>query len=329
MTVYISFPSYSLGSQQSTLEIAHQNGQLYSSVDALQDAGFDKHNVCLPEETAYDLAKSTLDDMIATYPEAQALLPSVDLIIYVTCLPLNGNLGDTNAFTESKDVKHYMDFPASRLQADYGMGNAFVMGLNQQACTGMLGSLRVAKAMLESEKNINTVLCITADRFPEGAAYEQAYNLISDGGAACIVSRERHSDASPCYELIGAHHITNGAMATADDEETAGFYFSYSHRMITDLCATHDLSPSDINWIVPQNTNRKAWRILSSVLRFEFDNILMPTIGTVGHCISGDNIINLKTVQSQETMASGDIILLPMAGFGLNWSSVLLRKVGN
>ncbi|MFZ5604489.1 MAG: 3-oxoacyl-[acyl-carrier-protein] synthase III C-terminal domain-containing protein [Pseudomonadota bacterium] len=322
--IYLNFPAFRLGSQRRTLAEAEAANGLFSAASALEDAGFGTHHVCPEGESAYDLARGALDDMLTTYPETRDLLPKIDLILYVTCLPLNGNNGDVHQFESSRDVKHLMDFPASRLQADFGMDNAYVMGINQQACTGMLGSIRVASAMLEAEPDMQHILCITADRFPAGAAYEQAYNLISDGGAACIVSREARG-----YRFLGAHHITNGAMATANDEETAGFYFSYSHRMITELCRKAGITPADVQWIVPQNTNRKAWRILSSVLRFDFQRILMPTIGTAGHCISGDNIINLKTVQAEGRIQPGDKILLPMAGFGLNWSCILLEKVAD
>lgn len=321
-STYIHFPAFRLGQTAQTLEQARQQGALLSEVQALSDAGFHQHYVCGDQQSAYDLAKGALDDMIETYPEARAWLADIDAILYVTCLPLNGNHGDTTQFDVTHDVKHLMDFPASRLQADYGMEKAFVMGINQQACTGMLGSIRVANALLMAEPGLNKILCITADRFPKGAIYEQAYNLISDGGAACIVSREARG-----FRYLGANHITNGAMATANDEETAGFYFSYSHRLINDVCKQAGITPADVQWIVPQNTNRKAWRILSSVLRFDFNRILMPSISTAGHCISGDNIINLKMASQENTFQKGDKLLLPMAGFGLNWSCILVEKV--
>src|SRR5690606_19912326 len=213
--IYLNFPAFRLGGQRRTLAETEAANGLFSAASALADAGFATHHVCPEGESAYDLAKGALDDMLTSYPETRDLLPQIDLILYVTCLPLNGNTGDVAQFAHSRDVKYLMDFPASRLQADFGMDKAYVMGVNQQACTGMLGSIRVAHAMLQAEPDMQQVLCITADRFPPGAAYEQAYNLISDGGAACIVSREPRG-----YRYLGAHHITNGAMAAADDEET-------------------------------------------------------------------------------------------------------------
>ncbi|HEX4939473.1 MAG TPA: 3-oxoacyl-[acyl-carrier-protein] synthase III C-terminal domain-containing protein [Candidatus Kapabacteria bacterium] len=317
LDVYVHDFALSLGDHEYSLEESVAAGRTHTGTQALAEAGFRRHRVCRAEQSAYDLARAAVTPIAGAAEGAGA-------IIYATCLPLNGNIGDEARFRETRDVKHLMDFPVSHLQADFHLDRAAAIGLGQQACTSMLGSMRLARALLRDEPELGRILCVSADRFPPGAEHEQAYNLISDGGAACIVSREARG-----YRFLGAHHITNGAMATANDEETAGFYFSYSHRMITELCRKAGITPADVQWIVPQNTNRKAWRILSSVLRFDFQRILMPTIGTAGHCISGDNIINLKTVQAEGRIQPGDKILLPMAGFGLNWSCILLEKVAD
>jgi 3-oxoacyl-[acyl-carrier-protein] synthase-3 len=215
-----------------------------------------------------------------------------------------------------------MDFPVSHLQSDFNMSRAFVMGVNQTACTSLLGSLRVAKALLASEPNLIDVLCLTADRFPNGAKYEQGYNLISDGAACCSVSKQKGQ-----FRIVDCHQISNGAMARASDEETAGFYFNYTCRSLTEILQRNEMVLDDINWIVPQNTNVKAWQVLSSVLNFDFEKVLMPTRREIGHCISGDNIINLMVANDRAMIGDGERILMPMAGFGLNWSCVILEKV--
>jgi 3-oxoacyl-[acyl-carrier-protein] synthase-3 len=215
-----------------------------------------------------------------------------------------------------------MDFPGSHLQADFGLDNATVFGLNQQACTSMLGSLRLAGMLISSEPDISKVLCVTADRFPENALYEQAYNLISDGAAACIVSNQPGG-----FKLVAWHGITNGALAFASDDETVGTFFNYSYAAINKVLTKAKMSIKELSWIVPQNTNRKAWQILCSLLKFDFARVYLPTLPEVGHVISADNIINLKHLQEQNTLNAGDRVLLFMAGYGLNWQCVVLEKV--
>src|SRR5262249_5842275 len=159
-------------------------GRTHTGAHALGEAGFRRHRVCRDEQSAYDLARAAVTPIAGAAADAGA-------IIYATCLPLNGNIGDGERFRATRDVKHLMDFPVSHLQADFGFDRAAAIGLGQQACTSMLGSMRLARALLRDEPELGRILCVSADRFPAGAEHEQAYNLISDGAAACVGSRER------------------------------------------------------------------------------------------------------------------------------------------
>ena len=316
--VFLSHFSSALGSKVQTVEQAEKAGQLFSPAAALRDAGFESHHVCPDDENSYHLAARAFADS-GIDPQA------IDAMIYSTCLPLNGNIGDvgnTENFADSRDVKHVMRFPASKLQAEFGMDNAFIIGLNQQACTGMLGALRIARNMLYSEDGLKQILCITADRFPQNAIYEQAYNLISDGAAACLVSREAQG-----FRLLDIHHISNGAMVNASDDETVGSYFNYTCRLIDEALERAACTMQDIRWVVPQNTNRKAWNILSGLLNLQSSQAFFPVMGQTGHVISADNIINLEQLQQSEQLSSGDRVLTFMAGFGSNWQCAILEAI--
>ena len=311
---FIDHLSFALGEQAVAVEESAEKGILISSPEVLKEAGFEQHHVCAEQTTAYDLARQSVGEIAGD-------LGDIGAIVYSTCIPANGSIGSRSRFAETGDVKYLMDFPASHLQADFNLHKAIVIGLNQQACTGMLGSLQIAKMLLASEPDISRVLCVTADRFPEGALYEQSYNLISDGAAACVVSTTAEG-----FRMIAHHSVTNGAMARASDDETVGSFFSYTHRAIQDSLAKAGLDIKQLDWIVAQNTNRKAWQILSRLLKFDFERVYFPTIREVGHVISGDNIINLKRMVEEKKVKSGERVLLFMAGYGLNWQCVVLEK---
>ncbi len=305
---------YALGSLKHDVHESAAAGRTRNPAAAFVESGFRWHHVCADGETAYDLAREAV---LATGAE----LGPIDAIVYATCIPANANLGRPERFTETADVKHLMDFPASRLQADLGLDRAFVVGLGQQACTSMLGSLRIAHGLLATDESMSRILCVSADRFPPGATYEQAYSLISDGAAACVVSRE-----PAAYRLLAAHHITNGAMVAADDDETVGSYFAYTHRLVTELLAKARLTVDDVDWVVPQNTDLKAWQILSRLLRIDPAKVCCPSVPDVAHVISGDNIVNLSWLQDRGVVQQGQRLLLTMAGYGMNWQGVLLER---
>lgn len=310
---YVGHLSHALGDRSATVEQAEAAGRLVSGAAAIRDAGFDRHHVAAPGVSAYELARR------AVSPIAD-VLGDVGAIVYVTCLPASGSLGASQAYADSRDVKHLMDFPASHLQADFGLGRAAIFGLAQQACAGMLGSLRLARSLLLAEPGLDRILCVTADRFPEGALYEQAYNLMSDGATACVVSAEPAG-----FRLRAFHAISNGALARVSDDEAAGSFFVYGHRTIVECLGQAGLALTDVDWIVPQNMNHRAWGILARLLGYPLERVLTPSLAEVGHVVCGDNLINLERLQAAGRFARGDTILLFMAGYGLNWQCALLE----
>ena len=312
--VFVDHIGYALGEVTRTVEETGARGDLLSQPEVLREAGFCVHHVSGPRQTAYDFARQAVQTV-------ERELGNVGAIIYSTCIPANAKIGRADTYLESRDVKNLMDFPASHLQSDFGLDRAIVIGLSQQACTGLLGSLRLAQALLRSEPETERVLCLTSDRFPEGALYEQSYNLISDGAAACVVSL-----APASFRLLAAHGITNGALAQASDDETAGSFFAYTHRVIQETLAKAGLQISDVAWFVAQNMNRKATDILARLLKFDPGRAVSPTLPEVAHVISGDNLINLKYLAERGQIQGGERVLLCMAGYGLNWQCVILEK---
>lgn len=307
--LFVGSFAYALGARKLHVRESAAAGLLCSAAEDLEAAGFRWHRVCEPGETAYDLARAAVGELAE-----RGELGDVDAIVYATCLPTHKSVGPV------RDVKELMDFPASRLQAEFGLSRAIVVGLHQQACTGMLGSLRVAGALLSTEPGWRRVLCVTADRFPPGAWYEQAYNLISDGGAACVVGR----DPAP-FRLLTVHQITNGGLATAGDDETVGTYFAYTHRVVRETVARAGLTPGELDWIVTQNMHSKAWQILARLLDVDHARVWCPTLRDVGHVISADAVVNLSALLASGRVRPGQRIALVMAGFGLNWQGAVLE----
>lgn len=312
---FLSHLTLALGERGVDLETSAASGRLLSRADDLRSAGFERHWLAAEDSTGLDLA-------IRAVSPLRDELVEVDVLIYATALPCNSNVGRAEDFAATGDVRHLMDFPASRLQTHFALHEATVIGIGQQACTGVLGALRLGRSLLASEPELRRVLCVTADRFPEGAHYEQAYNLISDGASACLLSRQPRG-----FRIIAGHHITNGAQARVSSEETAGAFFPYMHRLVTETLAKAGHRKEQLAWVVTQNTYTKAWLILSSLLGLDPGIFYHPTLADVGHVISSDCLANLAELERQQSLVSGDMILLIMAGYGSNWQSVLLERV--
>lgn len=314
MAAYLNAMAFALGEVERSVEEADALGLLISGAPALRAAGFARQHASPAGATAYDLARRAVEPL-------RPHLAGTGALLYATCVPANANLGDPARFAATGDVKYLMDFPASHLQAEFGLDEAFVLGVNQQACTGLLGALRLADLLLAGEPGLQSALCVTADRFPPGAKYEQAYNLISDGAAAMVVGRKPAG-----YRILACHARTNGAWARASDDETVGTFFNHTHRFVGEALAKAGLAAGDLAAIVTQNMNVKAWQILSRLLGIGFDKVAFPTLAEVGHMISGDNIVNLLRLEAEGRVRAGDKLLLLMSGYGLNWQAVVLER---
>jgi 3-oxoacyl-[acyl-carrier-protein] synthase-3 len=310
--VFISGIRHALGTRVSTVEESASAGRTLTPAAALRQAGFEQHWMCAPEETTGDIAHR----IVAAMGDVSAS----GGLIHATCLPQSAALPAPRG-ADSRDVKTHMDFPVSHLQADFGLDNALLLGVNQQACTSLLGALRLARALLIAEPELGTLLCLSADRFPDGALYEQSYSLISDGGAGCTVSGDDGE-----LRIVACHHIANGALAQAGDDETVGAYFGYTHRLVTELLERAGTSAADIDWIVPQNLNRRAWEVLARLLGIDPARLWSPTLAEVGHVISGDNLINLAALLESGRLRAGEHVLLVMGGYGMHWQALLLEK---
>jgi 3-oxoacyl-[acyl-carrier-protein] synthase-3 len=102
---------------------------------------------------------------------------------------------------------------------------------------------------------------------------------------------------------------------------------SYTANLVEQALSRLNLKMPDIRWVVPQNTNAKAWTILSRLLGLVPEQAFFPSMAETGHVISADNIINLAELRASGKLQSGDRVLTLMAGFGSNWQSAILEAV--
>ena len=72
--------------------------------------------------------------------------------------------------------------------------------------------------------------------------------------------------------------------------------------------------------------NVKAWQILTRLLKYDEARTFAGSRAEVGHVISGDNIINLDLLLAGGAISPGQFVMLVMAGYGMNWQCVILRK---
>jgi len=305
-------------STRTVRELAGES-QLTSSAETLEGFGFSNVHVGT-SETPYDLALEAATNLLAEKGIDPA---SVGLLIY-------GGTPGAMAFSpaDKADVAaagfcttDRFKYPAARLQFELGLTNASVFGLDQLACTTLLGAMRVARSLCITE-GIERALCVASEFFPMHAGREAIFNCTSD--AACAVLVERCGERN---RLVSASTVTKGYYWDSDAlrDEVVASYFPTARHVAERTIDEAGWAREDVDWIIPHNVSMRSWQILSGLLRLPNARIWSDNIARHGHTLAGDNLINYRDALDAGAVEPGQRVLLFSYGFGAHWTGVAVE----
>lgn len=318
-TPCIAGVSYAFPRESRTVSELAAAGLLHSDGDLLERFGFGRVHVAT-SESPYELA---LDAAGRLMNELGIAPDSVGALIY-------GGTPGTAAFA-SADVAptghsflrttERFRYPGTRLQYDLGLEHASVLGIDQLACIGLFGAVRVARALCVAEE-VDRVLCVTAEFFPADAGREAVFNCTSD--AACAVLVERGGARN---RIVATHHVTKGYYWNADvlREEVVASYFPTARHVIDRATADAGWRPDEIDWVVPHNVSLRSWEILLSLAGLSRARLWTRNVARDGHTLAGDNFINLRDALECGAVMPGDRALLFSYGYGAHWTALALE----
>jgi 3-oxoacyl-[acyl-carrier-protein] synthase-3 len=318
--VSIAGVSYWLPPTSVTARELETRGLLRGSAATLETFGFCQARVATSEthvEMAINAARAVLDET-TTDPS------DVDVVLYAGALSSSATMAPprTGPALQLDGLMDLFKYPASYLQSELDLTNAVVSGVGQQGCASLFSALRQGRDMLIAEPDIETVLCVGADRLPPGAHRDVVYNLVSDGACAALLRRGGHTN-----RIVTCHQITKGAMwdTGSEEAEVIATYFPTARTVIADTLGKAGIGIDDIALIIPHNVSLRSWEILIGMLECPREKLFSTNIGRLGHTIAADNLINLRDVTDAGLISKGDLLLLFTFGFGLNWSCMVLE----
>ena len=89
-------------------------------------------------------------------------------------------------------------YPATRLQYDLDLPNAWPFAVDQLACTTLLGAARIARSLCLTE-GIERALCVSAEFFPANAGREAIFNCNPRGLCRSHRAKRERTDRL-CYQ---------------------------------------------------------------------------------------------------------------------------------
>ena len=311
--------SYVFPAHSRTIGELADERQLTSSAETLESFGFGRVHVAVaesPYELALEAAKRVLLES-AVDPE------SIGLLIY-------GGTPGSMSFAPASDAERAardlctmarFKYPATRLQYDLDIPNAWTFAVDQLACTTLLAAARIARSLCLTE-GIERALCVSSEFFPANAGREAIFNCTSD--AACAVLIERDGERN---RLVSATTVTKGYYWDVDamrDEIVASYFPTARHVMLRTI-AEAGWAPGDVDWIIPHNVSMRSWEILSSLLALPKARVFSDNIFRHGHTLAGDNFINYRDALDGGCIEPGQRVVLFSYGFGAHWTGVAVE----
>lgn len=244
----------------------------------------------------------------------------VDVLLWVSALSESHEHASSTNPGEYEILKRFC-YQGSWLQEELGLERASVCGIAQQGCAGMFAAMRQGRALLAAEEETDTVLCVGADAFPSDADREILYNLISDAGCACVLSREKL-----LYRWIGYHQVSRGYYwdVPSKQSEIIAAYFPTAALTIRGALKKASLRAEDIDLVIPTGVNRSSWPILMRLCGIPEERLYQPA-RSFGHTIAADSFLMLEEARQLGALRPGMRLLLFAYGFGSSWCALILE----
>jgi len=290
--------------------------QLNSSASTMESFGFGNVHVAVTE-TPYELALAASTRLL---DESRVDRDSIGLLIY-------GGTPGSMSFAAQTDAEEAASglctmsrfkFPATRLQYDLGLHNAWPFAVDQLSCTTLLGAARLARSLCLTE-GIERALCVSSEFFPANAGREAIFNCTSD--AACAILIERNGTRNRIVSATKGYYWDVDALR----DEIVASYFPTARHVLLRTIADAGWEPADVDWIIPHNVSMRSWQILSSLVRLPRARLFSDNIARHGHTLAGDNFINYRDALDGGCIQPGHRVVLFSYGFGAHWTGVAVE----
>lgn len=224
-------------------------------------------------------------------------------------------------------------------------------------CCNALYALQLAQSLIKAKTAQHVAICLAEvqsawlDLTPQSGTTSM---LFGDGAAALIVGGEKNDGALEVLDVYLAtdgsfvddlgircpgteYGVANGGASAEEDNKANSIprmvgqsVIIQASRKLTAACQIilerHNLTASDVKWLVPHQANTNLLMQVARNLRFPTDGgELINVLEDYGNTSSASMGIALDTLRRSNRIAAGDNLLLPAFGAGFTWGAALCR----
>ena len=248
---------------------------------------------------------------------------------------------------------YYFPGPGVLVQRDLGLKTVGALDVRNQ-CSGFVYAISVADQYIKSGMYKN-VLVIGSELHSHGLDMTTRGRGVSvifgDGAGAAVLTREEdtskgilsthlHSEGQHAEELsliapgMGKRWVTD-IIEDADEEDTS--YYPYMNgqfvfknavvrfsEVIMEGLGKNDLSPSDIDMLIPHQANLRISQFIQKKFSLKDDQVF-NNIMKYGNTTAASIPIALTEAWEAGKINEGDLVVLAAFGSGFTWGSVIIR----
>lgn len=270
----------------------------------------------------------------AALKDAGISASDIDLIITATCTP--------DFYTPSESCL---------IQREIGAIGCMAIDINC-ACTGFDYGFDMAKRYLQSNDGIDTVLLIATEELSKFVDYTDRSSciLFGDGAAAFILERKKETLYSSFFgaDGNGAKFLVSRALKsenvfrtnkedfdmampktkdyffTQDGKEVYKFATKALPNAVLKACEKANISPDEIDWIVPHQANVRIIETAAKNLGVSMDKMIVY-IDRYGNTSSASIPIAFCDAVADGKIKRGDKVCLVGFGGGLTYGGVIFE----
>ncbi|OWJ67630.1 beta-ketoacyl-ACP synthase III [Inquilinus limosus] len=303
------------------------NAELAQKVDTsdewiVQRTGISVRHIAAPDEKTSDLALAAARKALAM---ARVEGSDLDLIVLATTTP-------------------DQTFPATavRVQAALGMtrGAAFDV---QAVCSGFVYALAVADNMIRLGQ-ARTALVIGAETFSRLLDWTDRGTcvLFGDGAGAVVLRAVEGGGSTDDPGILSTHlhsdgrhedklYVDGGPSSTGtvghvrmEGREVFKHAVINLAEVVEEALAANGLSPSDIDWLVPHQANKRIIDATARKLDLPPEKVVL-TVQKHANTSAASIPLALAEAVNDGRVKAGDLVLLEAMGGGLTWGAALVR----
>ncbi|BAI98073.1 3-oxoacyl-[acyl-carrier-protein] synthase 3 [Sphingobium sp. TA15] len=233
-------------------------------------------------------------------------------------------------------------FPASAtiVQAALGIDDCVAFDV-AAVCSGFLYAVTVADSMIRSGAARNAIV-IGSETFSRILDWEDRTTcvLFGDGAGAVVLGAEESADGrrgilASKLHADGRHNqllYVDGGPSTTQTvgklrmkgQEVFRHAVTNLASVLTEVMAAADMTPADIDWLVPHQANARILDATARKLKLSPEKVVM-TVDRHANTSAASVPLALDLAMRDGRIKSGDLLVLEAMGGGFTWGACVLR----